>query len=187
MHNHFDRERDLALWTEFLDGNNKAFGTLYVKYYDILVRDAGRKGLDRSDAEDVVSDTMMKLFENEPRINRSIRGMFFSRMRGNVSNFKKTLQNRERIRRELVLPSLLDKVEQVDKSYCMLLQMYMMRLAPTHRQIIELDVEGYNNAEIAEKLGKTKDYIRRQKHVARCTFKKLLVALPESLGFHLYI
>lgn len=83
--NHNDNLIDKQLYISMQQGNKKAFDTLFIKYYAMLCAFA-RSFVSLEDAEEVVQDTMLQIWENRKtnHIDSSVHHYLFKAVKTNV-------------------------------------------------------------------------------------------------------
>ena len=168
-----DADRDAL--ARFLDGDERAFEELVIRY-EAKVRNIAFGVLrDRALAEDVAQETFLKAYRKADsfRAEGSVRSWLFRiAVRRALDELKKRLRKAE--------VALADDGRQVDEPHKQLdagwdLERALSRLTPEHRAALILkEVEGLSYQEIAESLGWPMGTVATRIHRARLELKASL-------------
>ncbi len=140
------------LWIKFLEGDMKAFHSIYNSHYKMLYN-FGLKFLKPAKVEDCIHDTFLNILNYKTTISevKNVKAYLFKSFRNQA--FK--LINSNKLDFNLVegnIPSRDDDYDN-EKSIIVLKQL-IEKLSPREREIIYLKYfQGFNNIEISELLG----------------------------------
>jgi len=169
---------DRELWDAFEAGDRKAYGALYHRHYKKLFVFCYSYLRNKEDARDMVNEIFMKILDEGKRPgssdSESMEGWFMAFARFYCHSSYRKQRNRDRIDQDLnqdraasaELHPGLDAVkiraciEQVSNAQ--------------YRRILRLTAQGYSNEEIADRIGRDKNWVRRRKCEARKEFKNIL-------------
>jgi RNA polymerase sigma-70 factor, ECF subfamily len=154
-----DLTEDKELYLKLKEGEEKAFQTLFLKYYSAMCRFANQLLNDRELSEEIVQDMFVKIWEKRTVLNieTSVKHYFFRSVRNHCLNhiqhekIKKQYANKilesanQKINTEQYYLEI-DLIKRIEKS--------IASLPPKRREIFRLSREqGLKYKEIADKLG----------------------------------
>ena len=140
------------LWVEFLEGDMKAFHSIYSFHYQMLYN-FGLKFLEPAKVEDCIHDTFLNILHYKDKIKsvKNVKAYLFRSFRNQAI---KTLKD-NRLDFNLIEGSIPQEEEGQDKEKILVeLKELILQLSPREREIIYLKYfQEFNNKEIAELLG----------------------------------
>lgn len=169
---------DRELWDAFEAGDSQAFGKLYHRHYKKLFAYCYSYLKNKEDARDMVNEIFTKILDEgkQPGSSeiQSMEGWFMAFARFYCHSSYRKQRNRERIDKQL------DYARPVSWEYHPGMDANRIHACidkvsnAKYREILRLTAKGYNNDEIAEAIGRDKNWVRRRKCEARKELKNIL-------------
>ena len=175
----------------FLDGDERAFGQLYNRYWNSLVSFIKRMVIDEQIAEDIVQDTFIRIYRNLDKFNpkKSSFSTWSHTIATNLAKNEIKLQNnrnqmlRKWVEEHYELSYTSETPEdKLDKKRKYAYIFYLLdKLTENQRKaFIHKDIYGLSIKETAEKLGISISATKNRLHRARKAFKNLLEENNDS-------
>lgn len=183
MYNHQE-----DIWLQQLTvGDEQAYRQLFDRYYGLLALFAERYVRDKQLAEDAVHDVLMNLYERRERFGSIV--LLKSYLYNSVRNRCLNILEHRKVR-ESYASCFADDPEETAVQYAWLeMEIYeqlreaIQCLPAQQREIFDLTLMGFDNAEISEKLGITIDAVKGHKKRGR----KLLKQRFQNLWFFVLV
>ncbi|WP_428264308.1 RNA polymerase sigma factor [Haliangium sp.] len=148
------------------------------------VRRLIRKGLDKSDAEDLVMETLLKVCTKHAEERRQeLVPYFWAALRNATSSYRVRVYQRREWWDEQVLPdeqTLLPDARLAFEQDRTALYAAMAQLTPTEQYVLSLYADGLRHADIAARLGKSEAAVRQQVKRALDHLKRAWRRQPQS-------
>jgi len=168
-----------ALWKQFVAGNKQAFGQLYEAYHRRLLLYCLGFLKDLALAEDAASETLQKLYEY-PEVQglQNFEGWLYTVARNSCLSKLEKEGRRANLRQAYfgsdatagtVAPEAYQQSQHND-----IAQLLKQVLAPQEQQIWQWHQEGYDNAEIAQKMDMNPKTVANTKSLIRQKLRKAL-------------
>ncbi|MBS1751562.1 MAG: RNA polymerase sigma-70 factor [Bacteroidetes bacterium] len=175
-------QSDQKLLDASKNGDEKAFGRLFEKYWDDLFRIAYRRLHSAEDAKDLVQDVFLSLWNNIGNISvdDSLGGYLYTALRNRIFNhFEKNNNRLQKLMQRQFLPA--DGEETIFSSYCtkelqQFIAQQVVAMPEKMRQIYLLSKEeNLTHAEIATLLSLSNQTVKNQLYNALNRLRKSLV------------
>ena len=156
------------LITQFKGGSTQAFSKIYNYYYRPLYFFARRLVTDTQEAEDIVAESFIKLWNKHTDFQtlQNVKAFLYIATRNACFNFLKSSQTQSSTHKELFYLSDEDECifqHEVTTELLHLLHTDIERLPPKRRKIVKMILEGFTDKQIADKLNITSKTVRNQK------------------------
>ena len=169
--------RNEEVWLQQLSkGSEKAYIQLFERYYTLLAMFAFRYLADRQLAEDAVHDVVLNLWQKKERFISitTLKAYLYNSVRNRCLNILEHDQVRKIYIRKMKEQGA-EELNYLETEVYEQLREAIYALPEQQRQIFDLTLQGFDNAEIAKKLNITLDAVKSHKKRG----KKLL---KENLG-----
>lgn len=173
-------EYDLAL--NYINGNNDALGILYTNYYSSLIMIAYKYTTDTEKSRDIIGDVFEKLLHIPQQkrgqiilnTEKGIYPLLVTVVKNKCLDGLKTNKLHEEIKKHLVTLVLPNSI---NAGYIRFeresIKQLLNQLPKREKEIIELNLQGYKNEEIAVQLNISYNTVRNTLHSAKQRIKKL--------------
>lgn len=179
---------ELLLLNAIRQGDEKALELVFLRYYRLLSRYAGRLLKSEADGQEVAADVFMTFWEKRQSIEvkESLRQYLFAMARHRTL---RRLKTNSRIQDSLELtPEMVqeyernrfagDEPDEEPDASSDYLAVYINQLPPQRRYIFQLNkIEGLSYAEIAQRLGISERTVKNHVYRAMLKLKELSVVL----------
>ncbi|MRG44248.1 sigma-70 family RNA polymerase sigma factor [Chitinophaga sp. SYP-B3965] len=173
---------ELLLFNAIRQGDEKALEVVFLRYYSLLSRYAGRLLKSEADGQEVAADVFLTFWEKRQsiEIKESLRQYLFAMTRHRTL---RRLKTNGRVPGSLELtPETVKEYEEnwIDEPADNVdhLAVYINQLPPQRRHIFELNkIEGLSYREIAQRLGLSERTVKNQVYRAMLQLKGLSVVL----------
>ncbi|MBE8713971.1 RNA polymerase sigma factor [Sphingobacterium hungaricum] len=168
MKNKFIHSSDNELLMLINDRNPHAFTELYNRYKKPLLIYAYQKLENKQEAEDVVSELFIKLWNDSQSIilQGEFRYYVFKMLKNRILN---QISSSQRVHVFVESLSHFSNTHQNDtdflireKQFDVEIDNYLNRFSDRQKQMVKMRIEGYKNPEIAEELGMSEKTVRNQ-------------------------
>lgn len=168
-----------SLWEQYVAGNKSVFGELYTYYHKSLTAYCIGKVGSIESAENVASDTLMKLLQHQsPGEIENFENWLFGVAKNECLTFlSKTERRRKLLDDNYKMAKESQPEVEVRFSFENLDQVIRETLDAKDYQIWQLHQQGYDNHEIAEIIGSTEKTVANRKSAARIKLKSVLTEL----------
>ena len=181
----YARYNDERLVAEISKGNHAAFSVLYNRFFPVLYAYAFKLTKDRSQAEDVLQEIFISLWDNRKKltISRSVSTYLYAAVRYQFYRLVARDKARQDVSAELIT-SMANQTFETDAALLHVeLQAIVMSIAKAlpgklGEIFIKSRVEDLSNGEIAEKLDLSEKTIRNQLSLATRRIRSKLIHLP---------
>ncbi|GAB3662442.1 RNA polymerase sigma-70 factor [Echinicola sediminis] len=149
-------KNDIDLIRQLNKGNVAGYRRVFDMFYDSLCHFAYKYLKDKSEAEDVVQETFMALWDNRQDFDTltSVKSYLYTVTKNKCLNFLSTSSNRLRILEEEYRHSQeFFESQVVEEEVYRLLDQAVRKLPEQSRKIVDLNLQGFKNQEIADQLG----------------------------------
>lgn len=175
------------IWLEALStGEEEAYKVLFTRYYSLLALFAHRYLSDRQRAEDAVHDVILNLYLQKEKFNSivSLKAYLYNAVKNRCLNILKRQKLKEKYALEYRDQTDFDTHDYplLEAETYELLKNAIGELHQQTRKVYDLLLLGYDNSEIAQKLGITLDAVKAQKKRGK---KQLKEKLQNLLTFFL--
>ena len=174
---------DSVLVKNIMKGDEKAFQLLFNRYYEPLVKFAAHITKSRPDAEEMVQEAFIKVWQNRESIDPelSLKAYLYRITKNLVINFIKRAEHEEKIKKELWRLIQLSRNDTEEgllrKEYKNSVEKALNTLTPQKQLIYKLSrEEGKSHEEIARQLG-----------LSKSTVKNHIVEILKHLRTHLEV
>jgi len=148
-----------TLVEQFRDGSHQAFGVLYTRYHDLLINYCNQYLNDRDEAEDIVQDVFLQLWETREALNvdLSFSGYVHTLTRNRIMQKFRQFDVHARYA-QYILVHAKEATNETEESieyndYAALLNELIEHLTPKQKEVFKLSrIEGRTYKEIAELL-----------------------------------
>ncbi|MFC5048215.1 RNA polymerase sigma factor [Aquimarina hainanensis] len=180
----FSLNDDIKLLTALKKGCQKAFKFIYSTFYEILCVYILNFTSNREEAEDIVQDTLLKLWQKRESIviNTSLKSYLFqavyNRFVDNYRREKKRYEILDTIRLSALNSLYTEEEQQHESQKIKILQQIIEQLPPKCKEIFLLSkMRGLKYQQIADELGISIKTVENQIGIA---YQKIRVALKNS-------
>lgn len=172
------------------NGDRNAFAILHEKYYDHLFNFCFKYLHDRDDAEEIVQETFIAIWENRGRIDPrlSIASYLISIARNKIFDAIKrkftAIRHREGVRKSF-RDALTGDEESLWNEIIAIMLRSMEHLPPRQREILTLRSQGYSNSEISAMLRISQRTV--ETHFSRAIANLRSIMGPESVTLSVFL
>ncbi|MEM7374395.1 MAG: sigma-70 family RNA polymerase sigma factor [Bacteroidota bacterium] len=177
-----DRTQRLSrLWKAFeQSGTEASMRALYEFTYRIIFLSAYRLLKNKEEAEDVVQEVSIKMLSQREKSKPVIHfSAWLSRLTRNTALQVLECRKKQYLTKVGMLSmqedqAILDVGKEKDHRFVLLFEGIPQLKGKNFQKILNLELEGYSNPEIAEILGKTEKHVRDRKYLAKKELKRIL-------------
>ena len=185
-------EKQEKEWVGLLkNGSHAAFSKLYARYKDELIYSCMQYLKDISEAEDVVQDIFMQVWETRNSINTelSFSGYIHTLARNRILNIYRQFSVHSRFVQHILDNGNISTNETedliIENDYTVLLNKMMDSLSPQQREVFRLSrIEGLSYKEISERLQISVPTVQTHAYLA---LKKIKDYLKKHFDIHVVI
>ncbi len=166
------------LWSNYVQGDNKALSTLYVQVFEALLLKAFYLTKDQEEAKDIVADlfTFLVHMPKEQRGKKwsdikDVESFLFGCVKKKSLAFLRRKQARSKLLHHVNLMSNL--VDESKETIAQFLTESLRSLNPTEQHLYQLHFEGYSNHEIAALLKISEKTVRNKLSLSRLKLSKV--------------
>jgi RNA polymerase sigma factor (sigma-70 family) len=182
-------EEEQYLLENFIKADNKIIVHLYKSYLPCVTKYILNNGGIEEDARDVFQEALIVLYKQikskDISLTASLKTYIFSICRYRWLNNLRKNKRIESFNKEMELIDLnSDIIFQMEKAErYRLLQVHLSKLSPTDQKILNLYFQKKSTEEIADLLGLSKLYVKKQKYLSK---RKLIKSIQSDLSYKEY-
>ncbi|WP_426330184.1 RNA polymerase sigma factor [Pedobacter sp. R-06] len=184
-------EKDLL--KKIADGDSFAFAELFRAYNEPLAKYVYTLLESVEMCEEVVQDIFIKIWENRqelPYLEKFTSYLFILTRNHTVSSIRKMIQNRKYMQQyieDIVIDSTTENIFSADQEYQDTVARAVLQLPPSQQTVLMLRQQGLKTYEIAERMGISRDSVKKYQQWASHSVSKFLKSHILMGAFFLFI
>lgn len=163
--------------SSLMEGDEKAFQSLFIDYYPLLVSFSIKYVEDQEAAEDIVQDVFVKVWEGRGNLREidNLSAYLYQMVRFKSFNYLRAEKVRQQVTKSFTEELEISEINGYIENETFRIVMHALEDLPAgSRNVFSRAIQGYSAKEIAEELGIAVETVKKQKQIARRMLKEKL-------------
>ena len=160
-----------------MKGDERAFQSLFIDYYPLLVSSAMKYVDEQEAAEDIVQDVFVKVWEGRENLQGidNLSAYLYQMVRFKSFNYLRAEKVRQQATKSFTEELEFFEINEYIENETFRIVMHALEDLPAgSRNVFSRAIQGYSAKEIAEELGIAVETVKKQKQIARRMLKEKL-------------